>query len=102
MLHFYQPFVFGVAYAIFSVSYWAAGGTNHLDEIYIYSVLDYKNKLARALIWLLVMFIGIVLIHMLMYAIYRLRVYLYSLCARARSRAHVGTTTPEVSVDTQL
>jgi len=100
MLHFYQPFVFGVIYAIFSVSYWAAGGTNHHDEIYIYSVLDYKNNPTKASIWLLVLFIGIVLTHLLMYAIYRLRVYLYSLCAPARAR--VGMTSPEVIIDTQL
>ena len=84
MLHFYQTLIFGAAFAIFSLIYWVAGGTNWEGKDYIYSSLDYTNKpTTTAISWLAVL-VSCAVLHLLMYGVYRLRAYLYSRCARAR------------------
>ena len=88
MLHFYQPLLYGIAYSVFTVIYWKAEGTNWDGENYIYSVLDYSKEPTTAATWLAILLVGTVICHMLMYGVFRLRVYLYSRCARARVEPH--------------
>lgn len=45
LLHIFYPPVFSIVWVIFSLIYFAAGGTNTVDgERYIYEVLDYGNN----------------------------------------------------------
>ncbi|XP_035700178.1 protein rolling stone-like [Branchiostoma floridae] len=44
LLHFVYPSAFGFAYMLFTVIYWAAGGTDFFDRPWIYPVIDYGGK----------------------------------------------------------
>ncbi|CAH1244009.1 Hypp7196 [Branchiostoma lanceolatum] len=48
LLHFVYPSAFGLAYVIFTVIYWAAGGTDTLNRPWIYPVIDYGGNPAMA------------------------------------------------------
>lgn len=59
LFHVFYPSIFTLLWVIFSVIYFAAGGTNPLDEgRYIYSVLDYGNNPGPAVGFAIVVIIG--------------------------------------------
>lgn len=82
LLHFLHVLIFATVYVIFTVVYWAAGGTNIYGEPFIYSVLDYGNKPSTAADWLIGVYVGLIFIHCAIYALYRLRVLVSGLCRR--------------------
>lgn len=43
LTHLYSAVLAGALYVIFAVVYWLLGGTNILDEPYIYSILDFSR-----------------------------------------------------------
>ncbi|KAK6179859.1 hypothetical protein SNE40_012117 [Patella caerulea] len=74
LIHFFHSVIFCVVYALFTVLYWAVGGTNHKNEPYIYKILDYSGKTDVAIMYvLLVPFVGAPLCHCLIYTIFKLR-----------------------------
>ncbi|XP_078574524.1 protein rolling stone-like [Branchiostoma floridae x Branchiostoma japonicum] len=48
LLHFVYPSAFALAYVIFTVIYWVAGGTDVNNNPWIYTVLDYGGNPAMA------------------------------------------------------
>ena len=94
--HFLYTFLFVLAYVIFTVVYWAAGGQNHLGQDFTYPLLNYSEHPGRAaLVMLVVMFVGTPLLQLLLYAIFRLRQWACGRCLNHRN----GTVTQVVVVD---
>ena len=77
ILHFYQIFIFGLVYCIFTVIYWMAGGTNNHGKPYIYSVLDYGEDPGKAALWVVLIHIAVVLVHCVWSALYELKSMVY-------------------------
>jgi len=69
LVHVYQPVVYGVIYVIFSVLYHAAGGDA------IYPVLDWNKPESAVMTALLIPLIGIPIMHLAIFALYTLRLY---------------------------
>ncbi|KAK2181264.1 hypothetical protein NP493_404g02071 [Ridgeia piscesae] len=82
ILHFLHVVAFATVYILFTVIYWASGGTNVYGEPFVYSILDYGNEPSKAADWLIGVYVALVLIHCGIYALYRLRVLLSGLCGR--------------------
>ena len=79
MLDVYQPMTFYTIYAIFTILYWMAGGTNLKGDPYIYHVLNYGQNFGLAMLVLAGVIFGIVpLLHTSMYGLYKLRIIIYN------------------------
>ncbi|KAL4227113.1 hypothetical protein ACF0H5_015086 [Mactra antiquata] len=74
ILHFYQPIIFGFLYTVFSIIYHIAGGDP------IYSVLDWNKTGNTALFTCFLLFIGIPVLHIVMFALYTLRKFVSEKC----------------------
>uniref|UniRef100_A0A182XCJ4 Protein rolling stone n=1 Tax=Anopheles quadriannulatus TaxID=34691 RepID=A0A182XCJ4_ANOQN len=74
--HVLQPITFGLVYCIFSVIYYAADGTDRFGRPYIYNVLDW-NEPGKAMVTVVGTILLAMIVHMLMFAIYKLRVKIY-------------------------
>ncbi|XP_064609919.1 protein rolling stone-like [Liolophura sinensis] len=81
ILHAHHPLIYAVLYSLFTGIYYAAGGTTAGGEKAIYAVLDYEKSPGLAVGLLLVAsFIAIPLLHVLLFGLYQLRVFLYRKC----------------------
>lgn len=79
LLHIIYPVIFMASYAIFSLIYWACGGTDPHNKPYIYPALDYGAHPGRAaIIVCLFVVIGDVLSQLVLFALYQLRMWLKS------------------------
>ena len=82
MLHFIHPILFGVLYLICTVIYWA---TDH--TIVLYDGVINWNKPGKTLLRLLVMaFVGTIIIHLVFFGLYKLKLYLNRRLMRKTSR----------------
>ncbi|XP_040564299.1 protein rolling stone [Lepeophtheirus salmonis] len=99
ILDFYYTFIFGTWYLIFSITYWALGGTGfcHLDcgseggtegdvgtencvttcDPYIYPILDYGNKLGLSIGFALGGNILLPFLHTFYFLLYQLRLKIF-------------------------
>ena len=82
VLHAVYTMTLGSLYSIFTVIYWAAGGTNtYNDRRYIYPVIDYSNWPGRAATnVLLSVLVALPLAQVVTYGCYQLRRYLVRRC----------------------
>ena len=81
LLHIIYPIIFISVYMIFSLIYWACGGTDPEDHPYIYSALDYGGHPIRAAIIIcLFLCVGNVLSQLLLFGLYQLRLWLRRFC----------------------
>ena len=77
LLHVIYPIIFITVYMIFSIIYWACGGTNPYGEPYIYPALDYSGHPKRAAIIIcLFLFVGNAMSQLLLFGLYELRLKL--------------------------
>lgn len=77
--HLYMPFIYLSIYITFTLIYWAAGGTNHKGQHFIYGVLDYSNRVRIAVVAICtIALVGLLLTQTFLYFVYRLRNCLYS------------------------
>ena len=91
VVHFYQPFLLAIVYAVFAGGYWAAGNGN------IYEFLHFdKHPSKVAVCWSGLLSSGIAF-HVLMYGLYRFRLFAYADCAHGQ----VQPMTDDVEVMTQ-
>ncbi|XP_053662615.1 protein rolling stone-like [Anopheles marshallii] len=74
--HVLQPITFGLVYCVFSLIYYAADGTDRFGRPYIYNVLDW-NEPGKAMVTVVGTILLAMIVHMLMFAIYKLRVKIY-------------------------
>ena len=81
LLHIIYPIVFISIYMIFSLIYWACGGTDPHNHHYIYSALDYSDHPVRAAVIIcLFLCVGNVLSQLLLFGLYQLRLWLKQFC----------------------
>ncbi|XP_035698721.1 protein rolling stone-like [Branchiostoma floridae] len=70
LLHFVYPLTFGVVYILFTVVYWAAGGTGLDGQPYIYPFLDYGgNPVLAAIVAVLAVLVAIPLCHCIVFGL---------------------------------
>lgn len=74
LLHFYHPVVYALIFIVFSVIYHVTGGGA------IYSTLDWSKTGSAILLTLLVLCLGVPIIHTFCFALYTLRLFLWSKC----------------------
>ncbi|XP_059616897.1 protein rolling stone-like [Phlebotomus argentipes] len=74
--HAVHSLIFGLIYVIFSVIYFAAGGTTKSGATYIYSVLDWNDPGSAMITVVGVCALGII-IHTILYLIYLLRTWIF-------------------------
>ncbi|XP_071082390.1 protein rolling stone-like [Haliotis cracherodii] len=87
LLHFYQPFILAITYGIFSATYVLAGGTNDVDEPYIYSVQNWRNSPGISAGLSLGAAIAAIFLHWFVYFIHLFRVCVAQTCTRNASVA---------------
>ena len=84
LLHVIYPVIFISIYLIFSIIYWACGETDPHGKPYIYTALDYGGHPTRAAITIcLFLFVGNVMSQLLLFGLYKLRIWLKRSCCRA-------------------
>lgn len=77
LYHVVYILAFGVTYGMFSGIYCVVGGTNVQGKPYIYSILDFKDELGQAIVFLIITgLVYLPLVHLVMYAIYGIRYWL--------------------------
>ncbi|XP_055387253.1 protein rolling stone-like [Condylostylus longicornis] len=88
--HIYYTTVFGAIYALFTGIYYLAGGTDRLNRVAIYPLLDW-TKPGKAVIVSICAVIFVAIVHFLCYTLYRLRVCLFKkLCVRHLNNHDIG------------
>nr|XP_011443096.2 protein rolling stone-like [Crassostrea gigas] len=78
LLHVYQAVLFSVVYSVFSLVYQKAGGGA------IYTVLDWDKMPNTVLLSLATVLVVVPMVHLVMFTIYRLRVFAWNSCCRKR------------------
>ena len=83
LLHVLYPMLYIAIYALFTVIYWACGGTNPSGESYIYPQTDYTGRpVSSAVTQACMFFIGLPLCQSLIFGFYRMRVWIKTKCVK--------------------
>lgn len=86
VLHAHHPLIYAILYSLFTVIYYSAGGTTADGDKAIYSVLNYEQNPGVAVGLLVVAcFIAIPLLHVLLFGLYQLRVFLHRKCCHGNA-----------------
>ncbi|XP_045165334.2 protein rolling stone-like [Mercenaria mercenaria] len=96
VLHFWFSVVFGVVYALFTLFYYLAGGTNHNENPYVYPVLDWRTPGTATLYCVIVCFVLVPIVHLILYGIHRLKILLYQKCDCCRRSSNRKDYTVEI------
>ena len=75
--HAWVPYIFGIIYIIFTITYWRLGGTGKNGEAYIYPILDYSGNPGLAAGTIIGLFFALFLIHALWTGLYILKQRFY-------------------------
>lgn len=79
LLHIVYAVLYGVVYFLFSVVFWLLGGTTGGNK-YIYPILDYESKPAKAaVVVVLYGLVGLPVAQLLIFGLFKLRCYLKTL-----------------------
>lgn len=84
ILHVYQAVLFSVVYCVFSLVYQKAGGGA------IYTVLDWDKMPNTVLLSLATVLVVVPMVHLVMFTIYRSRVFAWNSCCRKRQVCDIG------------
>ncbi|XP_038056147.1 protein rolling stone-like [Patiria miniata] len=79
-LQFIYPISFDVAYLALTVIFWAAGGRTISSTGAIYPFIDYTNSPGLAAGVILGIFVAVIIMHGLIWALYKLRVWIWLKC----------------------
>ena len=81
LLHFLHSVFYAALYILVSVIYTLAGGTNYANKPYIYSVLDWNSNPGVAAAYSVpLVIVGVPMIWLILYGLYRLRVLMAVKC----------------------
>ena len=83
LCHVYQPLLAVLVYAAFTGIYWTAGHHAKINPF-----LDYTNLPTECVVWWCVMLAITTTVHCLMFAFYRLRIYVYARHATEPQMSH--------------
>lgn len=83
-LHIVYSWCFIIVYMVFTVIYWAAGGTNPFNQKpYIYSYIDYESSPGLAVgLFIACVLVGAPLVQLILYGLYKLRQLIAEKCGR--------------------
>ena len=93
LLHVAYGLMFGAAYTVFTIVYYVAGGTNEDGERHIYTFLDYDNHLGRTAVVICIAPVFLVLFHIAIYMLYRMRQWLVSRCCKRQENTSIQAST---------
>ncbi|XP_018568774.1 protein rolling stone-like [Anoplophora glabripennis] len=91
ILHFVYPAVLGIMYTIFSIIYYVEGGTTKDGSKCIYKILDWEKPMPTALTCLGVT-VFLILLHLVVFLIYKVRITLYERCFSSKQDTPSGLT----------
>ncbi|XP_055321317.1 protein rolling stone-like [Sitodiplosis mosellana] len=74
LYHIIQPLCFAACYGVFSYIYYVCGGVNEFGNHFIYPVLNWETP-EKALTTTVGIFILLVIVHMALFCVYKLRVF---------------------------
>ncbi|XP_070193164.1 protein rolling stone-like isoform X2 [Littorina saxatilis] len=80
LLHVIYPAVYALVYCMFTVVYWAAGGTTSSGETFIYKPLDWNRAQVAVPLVIGAAFVGVPLVHLIFWSLYMLRLTLNRHC----------------------
>lgn len=83
--HLFHSVIYGAVYIAFSGIYYGAGGTNEIGNPYIYSVIDWRKPGTAILYSIVVVLIALPVVHMLLYGVYLLRIFIHKKCCQHSS-----------------
>ena len=79
ILHVIYPFIFGILYGLFSVIYQVVGG-----GAAIYPVLDWHKPEKTILYVFMLLFVGILVTHTVLFALHKLRIFIHDNCCNGK------------------
>ena len=83
LFHVIYPMFYSISYIVFTVIYWALGGTSYFGMSYIYPQTDYTGRpVLAAVSQVCLFFIGIPLCQSVMFGFYRLRLWIRTKCGK--------------------
>ena len=83
LFHFIYPMLYSVAYIVFTVIYWACGGTNSFGMPFIYPQTDYTGRPVYSAVSLVcLVLIALPLCHCLVFGLCCLRVWIKTKCRK--------------------
>lgn len=83
LFHVIYPMLLGVVYVLFTVIYWAAGGTDPFSRPYIYPQTDYTGRpVLSSVSQVCLLFIGLPLCQVLTFGFYCLRGWIKTKCGK--------------------
>lgn len=83
LFHVVYPMLYSATYIVFTVIYWAFGGTNSFGMPYIYPQTDYTGRpVLSAVSQVCLFFIGLPLCQSVMFGFYGLRVWMKTKCGK--------------------
>ena len=77
LFHFFYPMAYAAVYVIFLAVYWAANGTNELEEPYVYSITDFGGSPIYASVTCIALVLLAGVIHLLFFAVAEIRDQIY-------------------------
>ncbi|KAH8410023.1 hypothetical protein KR009_004262, partial [Drosophila setifemur] len=83
LLHIFLPVLFGVMFAVFSYIYQLCGGINKKGKPYIYHVIDWRKPQSTFITVLGVLILSCC-VYILLFAFFKLRLFLHRRCRNAR------------------
>ncbi|XP_071491361.1 protein rolling stone-like [Diadema antillarum] len=92
IVHWIYGLAYGFVYIVFTVIYWAAGGVNSWGGTAIYPILDWGEIPGLTCAYVLAIALAIGVIQCIVYALFRLRVYISMKCNRNQSAKAVDIT----------
>jgi hypothetical protein len=96
LLHFWFSVIVGIVYSLFTLFYHLAGGTNHHNSPYVYSALDWRKPGTAIMFCVLLTFIGVPVVHFIIYTIHSLKVILVERCKRRGYIVYDDTSDKEI------
>ena len=83
LFHVIYPMFYSIIYIVFTVIYWAVGGTSYFDKPYIYPQTDYTGRpVLSAVSQICLFFVGLPLCQSVLFSFYMLRVWIKTKCAK--------------------
>ncbi|GAB6023844.1 hypothetical protein CHUAL_008585 [Chamberlinius hualienensis] len=94
LCHVYQPIAFGVTYVLFSAIYWSLGGTDPQGRSYVYTFLNWEEKPFHSVLFGFVFAVAVAaIIYVILYVIYRLRVFAHQKFSQRNRPNSISTIT---------
>ncbi|XP_008199214.1 protein rolling stone-like [Tribolium castaneum] len=79
LLHCCYPVVFGICYVVFTVIFYAAGGTTTEGQVIIYDILDWRKPGTTTVICLAALAFTVI-VHVSCWGLYKFRIWTHSKC----------------------